>query len=310
MLSHGVALALAILVSGYTAERTLAEDELPDLKVELVGLPLAGSQREIQVKVTNVGESWSDETQLSVETSTPTTSSVRNESIENLDPGQSVTFSYALASACGASQVKIRAELSAGKNSEGALESGVLLRNNGAEGVACQAKPPLQGIIQSNNDVPAATLLLPYFEVDLSSGSSLFDVNSPPSKPTGNMADDERPDLKIELVGIPLTGSQREVQIKITNVSAWWSDETDLKVEVTPVSAGSALTKHIENLDPGQSVTIRHSLTAACSAGTGSRPEVKVRTVVSAGKNYEGVPESGDLLENNAADGVACPARP
>ena len=125
------------------------------------------------------------------------------------------------------------------------------------------------------------------------------------------MAEDERPDLKIELVGLPLSGSQREVKIKITNVSKWWSDETKLTVETTPAAAGPARTEKVENLDPGQSVTFSYTLAAACPAPSAtlfavSPAAVKIVANVTPGKNYAGVLESDKLLENNAVEGMPC----
>lgn len=116
------------------------------------------------------------------------------------------------------------------------------------------------------------------------------------------VAADELPDLRVELAGLPLTGAQRELQIKITNISTWWSDEARLRVTANPPTAGSELDQTVENLDPGQSVTVRYTLASACAGS-----EVKVRAEVSAGKNYAGVPESGPLLANNVAEGVVCP---
>ena len=189
-----VALALVPLASGFSSTAVTAADERPDLKIELLGLPLAGSQREVQVKITNVSKWWSDETKLRVETTPAAAGNVLNRDVENLDPGQSVTFRYTLAAACGmqspntnvlfgdyfadnASDIKIRAAVSAGKNYEGVMESGDLLKNNSAEASACVATtPPSNTGIKpvepatgkkNTDDAPAATLLLPYFEVDI-----------------------------------------------------------------------------------------------------------------------------------------------
>src|SRR6266508_4132170 len=89
--------ALASLSAAYASRSVLAEDELPDLKVELGGLPLAGAQRELQVKVTNVSTWWADETRLRVTASPPTAGPTLDQTVENLDPGQSVTVRYTLA---------------------------------------------------------------------------------------------------------------------------------------------------------------------------------------------------------------------
>ncbi len=317
------ALVMAIFAGGFASVRVLAEDERPDLKIELVGLPLSGTQREVQVKITNVSVWWSDETRLLVVPSPATAGSPLDRVVENLDPGQSSTFRYTLAVACDGREVRIRAEVSAGKNYEGVPESGDLLRNNVAEGVACpaQAQPAAPQLQEGD---PGSFLVFPTFDLpepqpapkpgaapqlrDEAPGSLLefptFELPEGQPAQVGASAEDERPDLKVELLGLPLTGTRREVQIEITNVSVWWADKTKLRVETTPPSAGAVLNPDVENLDPGQSATFRYTLAVACDGR-----EVRIRAEVSAGKNYEGVPESGDLLKNNVAEGVACPAR-
>src|SRR4051794_29823173 len=46
-------------------------------------------------------------------------------------------------------------------------------------------------------------------------------------------AADERPDLKLEIFSLP---SPREVQVRVTNISAWWATGSQLNVEtVSPV---------------------------------------------------------------------------
>src|SRR6266540_3734511 len=99
----GAILALALLAGGPAGAR--AEDESPDLQVELLRtdggpLPLSDGQQELQVRITNVSVWWATETALRVETVSPEAGNVLEIAVENLDPGQSVTYPYTLAAAC------------------------------------------------------------------------------------------------------------------------------------------------------------------------------------------------------------------
>jgi hypothetical protein len=111
---------------------------------------------------------------------------------------------------------------------------------------------------------------------------------------------DESPDLKIELIGLPLSNTQRELQVRVTNVSTWWATDTMARVETVSPIAGNVLQIDVENLDPGQSVTFPYTLAAACNGQV-------VKAEVSSAKNYEGVPESN--VGNNQIQSQACPAQ-
>lgn len=113
------------------------------------------------------------------------------------------------------------------------------------------------------------------------------------------LAADELPDLKVEFVGVPIGSNQRDVQVKVTNVSAWWADETSLRIETVSPAPANPVVIDVENLDPGQSVTFTYTLAAACNGHV-------VRAEISAAKNYAGVPESN--LANNVVQGQACAA--
>jgi hypothetical protein len=116
-------------------------------------------------------------------------------------------------------------------------------------------------------------------------------------------ADGEQPDLNIELVGLK-AGSQRVVQLRVTNVSAWWADETTARVETLSPSAGNVVDNiKVLELDPQQSRVIEYTLAADCA-------EHVVKAMVRAAKNYAGVPE--DKIANNeiprqGQTGEVCP---
>jgi hypothetical protein len=119
--------------------------------------------------------------------------------------------------------------------------------------------------------------------------------------PARAMEDGERPDLKVEFVGLPLSATQRDVQIRVTNVSAWWADQTTARIQTVSPQAGNVVDLAVENLDPGQSTTLTYTLGAACTGQV-------VKVEVAAAKNYAGVPESN--LANNQLQAQVCPATP
>lgn len=112
--------------------------------------------------------------------------------------------------------------------------------------------------------------------------------------------DDERPDLKIELVNTPLALGEREVQVRVTNVSAWWADATTVHVETVSPTPGNGKDVPIENLDPAQSATFVYTLAAGCAGQV-------VRAEVAAAANYAGVKESN--VANNRIQAPACLAQ-
>jgi hypothetical protein len=113
-------------------------------------------------------------------------------------------------------------------------------------------------------------------------------------------ADDELPDLKVEFVSLPIPSGSRDVQIRITNISDWWADETSARVETTAPQAGNVVTGiKIENLDPGQSTLVKYTLAAGCNGH-------KVKVVVAAAKNYAGLPETA--TGNNQDEKIVCSA--
>ncbi len=145
------ALALVLLVGGPGPAPAFAQNERPDLAIEVLGLK-AGSLREVRVRVTNVGQWWADRTSATVETVAPTAGNQDTEQIPDTGPkGDKETaseyeFIYKLAADCDGHTVK--ASLKPAKTFNGNLESN--LGNNTAGPVkVCEAKaapkpqPPL-----------------------------------------------------------------------------------------------------------------------------------------------------------------------
>jgi hypothetical protein len=121
--------------------------------------------------------------------------------------------------------------------------------------------------------------------------------------PGSARAEDERPDLEVEFLGLPLADTDTEVQIQITNISEWWADETSARVAtVAPADPPTFVPDtFVENLDPGQSTIITYTLPGPCSGYV-------IEVIVAPAKNYEGVPESN--VPNNRAREQVCPGPP
>jgi hypothetical protein len=113
-------------------------------------------------------------------------------------------------------------------------------------------------------------------------------------------AADERPDLKIELIGLPLSATARDVQVRVSNVSVWWATGSKLSVQTVSPAAGNLKQLDVGNLDPGQSVTLSYALAAACNGDV-------VKANVAGAKNYAGVAES--QLNNNELQSEVCKAQ-
>jgi len=109
--------------------------------------------------------------------------------------------------------------------------------------------------------------------------------------------EDERADLKIEMVNVPIANDAREVQFRVTNVSSWWADETTAHVATVSPTAGNVVDVPIENLDPGQSTTFVYTLAEGCAGQA-------IRAEVAAARNYAGVLEAN--LQNNRIQAQVC----
>ncbi len=122
------ALALLQLLGGPSPTPALAQNERPDLAIEVLGLK-AGSLREVRVRVTNVGQWWADRTSATVETVAPTAGNQDTEPVPDTGPkGDKETaseyeFTYTLAADCDGHEVK--ASLKPAKTFNGNTESNV-----------------------------------------------------------------------------------------------------------------------------------------------------------------------------------------
>lgn len=115
----------------------------------------------------------------------------------------------------------------------------------------------------------------------------------------------EEPDLQVEIVGLK-PGSQREVVVRVTNVSEWWSDATQLTVETTSPAAGQKRTLAVPELNtiaeaplPNQA-ELTYTLASDCDGHV-------VKATLSAGANYLG--EKEIYLDDNVAQREVCPKR-
>ena len=116
------------------------------------------------------------------------------------------------------------------------------------------------------------------------------------------LAADESPDLVVEAGKV----SPQSVELKVTNKSKWWADETTMVVQavgqqIIPPGVTQphqqVQTFPIENLDPGQSTTVTFVLQVPCLQHS------LTATVVPAG-NYENVKETN--TKNNAISVPLC----
>jgi hypothetical protein len=131
------ALALVLLTIGPASAPAFAQNERPDLAIEVLGLK-AGSQREVRLRVTNVGEWWADETTAVVETVAPAAGNKVTVKIPDLDPKQQpplptpyqFEFSYTLPADCAGHVVKadLAAAATWNKNKETNLANNVAQR--------------------------------------------------------------------------------------------------------------------------------------------------------------------------------------
>ncbi len=114
--------------------------------------------------------------------------------------------------------------------------------------------------------------------------------------------DDERPDLQIEVVGLQ-AGSQRDVVVRVTNISAWWSDRTVATVETLSPSAGGVQTFDIPDLNTADEAPLPDTYEFTYALANDCNGDV-VKATLSSGTNYEGVEEAN--LDNNVAQLQVC----
>jgi hypothetical protein len=115
----------------------------------------------------------------------------------------------------------------------------------------------------------------------------------------------EEPDLAIEVVGLK-EGSKRDVVIRVTNVSDWWSDTTKATVELAEATNGSRpRTYDIPDLNTAAEAPLPHVYEFVYTL-PGDCYMAVVKASLTAGTNYAGVKEIN--LDNNVAQAELCPA--
>jgi hypothetical protein len=119
------------------------------------------------------------------------------------------------------------------------------------------------------------------------------------------LAQDERPDLQIEVVGLK-PGSQREVLVRVTNISTWWSQPAVATVEMVAPAAGNKVTTDVPDLNTKAEAPLPHQFEFTYALAADCKPGFKVKASLSAGANYEGVKETA--LGNNVHEREVCPA--
>ncbi len=204
------ALALVLLAGSPAPAPALAQNERPDLAIEVLGLK-PGSQREVLLRVTNVGQWWADRTSATVETVAPTAGNQKSEQVPDLGPkGDKETasefeFTYTLAADCDGHEIK--ASLKAAKTFNGNTETN-LANNNVASVKLCasksQPKPSAQSssTATSNPSPPRPEIAKPSLSPSSTSSGILI-------SPVGDVAQANPPpresDTKIntELVLVP-----------------------------------------------------------------------------------------------------------
>jgi hypothetical protein len=115
--------------------------------------------------------------------------------------------------------------------------------------------------------------------------------------PPSRADEDERPDLQIEVVGLQ-PGSRRDVLVRVTNISDWWSDRTVATVVTMLPVRGQERTYQIPDLNTREEAPLPHVFEFTYTLAADCNGHV-VRASVSAGANYEGAKETGNLLDNN-----------
>jgi hypothetical protein len=117
----------------------------------------------------------------------------------------------------------------------------------------------------------------------------------------------ERTDLKIEIVGFTDSSKPRDLHLRVTNVSKWWSAETRASVATVPAGASDPFSLRIPDLDPKQtpqgptpnSFEFVYGLTDVCNGTT-------VQASLTTGVDWKGDPETN--LANNVVQAQVCPS--
>src|SRR5688572_14160697 len=112
----------------------------------------------------------------------------------------------------------------------------------------------------------------------------------------------EEPDLTVEIVGLK-SGSKRDVVIRVSNISVWWSDVTRLTVETVSPGAAQRRTFDVPDINTVDEAPLPHewefvyTLAADCNGHT-------VKASLSAGTNYAGDKEIN--LDDNVVEQQVC----
>jgi hypothetical protein len=112
----------------------------------------------------------------------------------------------------------------------------------------------------------------------------------------------EEPDLKIEVLGLK-SGSKRDVQLRVTNISDWWSDRTEAIIELDPAWSAKIPPIDIQDMNTKDEAPLPYiydfvyTLPVDCDGH-------KLKVTLSAGANYMGDKEIA--LGNNKDEKALC----
>jgi hypothetical protein len=115
----------------------------------------------------------------------------------------------------------------------------------------------------------------------------------------------EQTDLQIQVIGLQ-AGSQRSVVIRVTNLSAWWSNKTVATVQTVSPNPGNQQTFNVPDINTVAEAPLPHlyeftyTLAGDCNGSV-------VKATLSPGSNYAGVQETN--LSNNVDQEQVCPPR-
>jgi hypothetical protein len=114
----------------------------------------------------------------------------------------------------------------------------------------------------------------------------------------------EEPDLKIEVVGLK-EGSKRDVIVRVTNVSDWWADATEVTIQTVGPGAGNVVKEKVHDLNTKDEAPLPHQVELTYSLHFDCKPGVTVRAALSTAVNYDGDKERN--LLNNIHEREVCP---
>jgi hypothetical protein len=121
----------------------------------------------------------------------------------------------------------------------------------------------------------------------------------------GHAGTNELPDLQIQVVGLK-PNSQRDVLIRVTNISAWWSDKTVATVQTVSPNPGNQQTFNVPDINTVAEAPLPHLYEFTYTLASDCDGSV-VKATLSPGANYAGVQETN--LSNNVDQEQVCPPR-